>query len=176
MIISFEEYDHNRLYSGPANGKLARKDLIKEMPSEKVHLIFSCHPRQVITSSYFVGLLEEISSLYADANEMWHYCNTEGLTRGPRAELQRAIKRLFVPTYVVKPQKPKDPLFDKYDSYYVSRPGTTTEVTLVSNKWWRLNKTVKFIWDAKQNGNWLHHTEPTCALNFIERCKAYFGH
>lgn len=82
-----------RLFSGRKNGELARGILLRE-DNQQVHICISARSDQVITSSFFVGLLDDIMWMFDKKSDLIGAIKTDGLSEISLNELKRAIARV----------------------------------------------------------------------------------
>lgn len=90
LTVNFGELD-SPLLTGRKNGNRAR-DKFHIVESEDGYILTSSRD-QLITSSYFLGLLGIELKKYSTANEALEKINMEGLSEKSRDECTRAIRR-----------------------------------------------------------------------------------
>lgn len=90
LTVNFSELD-SPLLTGRKNGNRAREKFHIE-ENEEGYILRSTQD-QLITSSYFLGLLGVELKKYATANEALAKINMDGLSDQSRSECTRAIKR-----------------------------------------------------------------------------------
>lgn len=99
LVIDFTKngFESLTLFTGRKNGKKA-KDIFKITEAEK--FVFIANNEQVITSSYFLGLVgDELSNLLkitGTVNALLERVDLTGLNEVSRNECERAIKRGIV--------------------------------------------------------------------------------
>lgn len=99
LVIDFTKngFGALTLFTGRKNGKKA-KDIFKVTEAER--FVFIANNEQVITSSYFLGLVgDELSKLLkitGTVNELLERVDLTGLNEVSRNECERAIKRGIV--------------------------------------------------------------------------------
>lgn len=99
LVIDFTKngFEALTLFTGRKNGKKA-KDIFKIAEAEK--FVFIANNEQVITSSYFLGLVgDELSNLLkitGTVNALLERVDLTGLNEVSRNECERAIKRGIV--------------------------------------------------------------------------------
>ncbi|WBA13446.1 hypothetical protein [Salinivibrio kushneri] len=94
LTIDFAERDDVTLFTGRKNGKRAKAKFGIKRASQ---FRLKADQEQVITSSYFLGLLgEELQDLFLkvkDINELLDRINTEELNETSKNECIRAVRR-----------------------------------------------------------------------------------
>lgn len=99
QTIDFRKFDSN-LFSGRKNGERAQT---KFQLKAHDYYIFIAHKEQLITSSYFLGLMShELKRLseqeHGNINNLIERLNTDGLNEKSTDECLRAVKRSITPT------------------------------------------------------------------------------
>ncbi|MEZ8191736.1 MULTISPECIES: hypothetical protein [Vibrio] len=97
LIIDFTKLESTTLFTGRKNGKRA-KDKFGIKTAKK--FLFKAAPEQVITSSYFLGLVgDELKHLLLglkDINELLEHMDTDSLNEISKNECIRAVRRGLV--------------------------------------------------------------------------------
>jgi hypothetical protein len=90
-----KENSNKRLFSGRSNGEDAFKFFKLNVVNENDILELKVPSEVVISSSYFLGMLEKIMWLYDDVNIYKKHVNESHLNSDNLKEYQRAVKRGF---------------------------------------------------------------------------------
>lgn len=97
LIIDFRKFENSSLFTGRKNGNRARESF-KVSDAEK--FVFKANSNQLITSSYFLGLVgKELTKLLkslSDTNELLSRVDMTELNDASAEECRRAIRRGLV--------------------------------------------------------------------------------
>lgn len=92
ITIDFAKQD-STLFSGRKNGERAKNTFIVNDGKKDQKVIFYSKEGQLITSSFFLGLLDDYIRHFSSVNELMQNLNMDGLDPISREECLRAIKR-----------------------------------------------------------------------------------
>jgi hypothetical protein len=92
ITIDFAKQD-STLFSGRKNGERAKNTLIVNDSKKDQKVRFFSKEGQLITSSFFLGLLDDYIRHFSSVNELMNNLDMNGLDPISREECLRAIKR-----------------------------------------------------------------------------------
>lgn len=92
IIIDFKNKSNNELFTGRKNGVKGR-EFFKVKSADKY--IIKASDKQLITSSYFLGLLGEELHKFGTPKEILSHIDMSNLSSNSREECIRAVKRGF---------------------------------------------------------------------------------
>lgn len=94
ITVDFSTQD-STLFSGRKNGERARENLIKKTGEtlDDKRMQFFSKDGQLITSSFFLGLLGEYLYQFHNMDDVFEYINLNGLDRRSKEECLRALRR-----------------------------------------------------------------------------------
>ncbi|OLF60229.1 hypothetical protein BTN33_01380 [Aeromonas veronii] len=94
ITVDFSKQD-STLFSGRKNGERARHNLMKKTGEafDDQRMNFLSREGQLITSSYFLGLLGEYLHQFNNMNDVFNYIDLNGLDRRSKEECIRALRR-----------------------------------------------------------------------------------
>jgi hypothetical protein len=95
--IKFNEMFPNRLlFSGQINGLRDQPYIFPHDITYPSKLLLSCATNQVITSSYFAGILKEYALSFNSIDEVFKHIDLDELTGYSRKELMDAIEYIYI--------------------------------------------------------------------------------